>query len=123
MALKCRCWKAPTNGRSTAAPATSRIRRSLEPIGNIGIAAHRDGFFRVLKDVVTGDTLEIETPQRTMSYRVERQWIVAPEDASVLDPTASPAVTLVTCYPFYFIGAAPQRFIVRAVRTAPETRP
>jgi sortase A len=85
--------------------------------GNSGIAGHRDGFFRGLKDIQVGDRLDIETIGRVESYRVERTWVVAPEDVSVLDPTATPSVTLVTCFPFYFIGSAPQRFIVRAVRT------
>ena len=83
--------------------------------GNSGIAGHRDGFFRGLKDLGPGDTLELETPNATQRYRVERIWIVEPEDVSVLDPTPTPSVTLVTCYPFYFIGSAPQRYIVRAV--------
>jgi sortase A len=85
--------------------------------GNSGIAGHRDGFFRGLKDVRAGDVIEIETLSSVASYRVERMWIVEPEDVSVLDLTATPSVTLVTCYPFYFVGSAPQRFIVRAVRT------
>ena len=61
-----------------------------------------------------GDVMELETLRTTVTYRVERTWIVEPDDVSVLDPTPSGAVTLVTCYPFYFIGSAPQRFIVRA---------
>ena len=85
--------------------------------GNVGIAGHRDGFFRALKDINTGDVLEIETRAGVAQYRIERSWIVDPDDVSVLDPTTVPAVTLVTCYPFYFVGSAPQRFIVRAVRT------
>jgi sortase A len=90
--------------------------------GNVGIAGHRDGFFRGLKDVVAGDTLELETPKGNDRYRIERIWIVQPEDVSVLDPTSSDAITLVTCYPFYFIGSAPQRYIVRAVRVIAATR-
>ena len=86
--------------------------------GNSGIAGHRDGFFRGLKDVEPGDTLELETLRGTRTYRIERAWIVGPDDVSVLDPTPSPTVTLVTCYPFYFVGSAPQRYIVRAVRAA-----
>jgi sortase A len=89
--------------------------------GNSGIAGHRDGFFRVLKDIVPGDVMELETLRTTVTYRVERTWIVAPDDVSVLDPTPSGAITLVTCYPFYFIGSAPQRFIVRA-RAATDTQ-
>jgi len=82
--------------------------------GNSGIAGHRDGFFRGLKDIVVGDVIELETLHGTDAYRVERTWIVNPEDVSVLDPTPTRSITLVTCYPFYFVGSAPQRFIVRA---------
>ena len=84
--------------------------------GNSGIAGHRDGFFRPLKDVRDGDVLELDTARGAARYTIERTWIVDPEDLSVLDPTPADSVTLVTCYPFYFIGSAPQRFIVRAVR-------
>src|SRR5687767_5964574 len=84
--------------------------------GNSGIAGHRDGFFRGLKDIAPGDTIELQTLEGTERYRVERTWVVAPEDVSVLDPTDMRALTLVTCFPFYFSGPAPQRFIVRAVR-------
>jgi sortase A len=83
--------------------------------GNAGIAGHRDGFFRVLKDITEGDAIELQTLAGRDTYRVERTWIVEPEDVSVLDPTPSRSLTLVTCYPFYFVGSAPQRFIVRAV--------
>jgi len=82
--------------------------------GNSGIAGHRDGFFRGLKDIAEGDVIELETAGGKDSYRVERTWIVDPEDVSVLDPTPTRAVTLVTCYPFYYVGPAPRRFIVRA---------
>lgn len=91
--------------------------------GNSGIAGHRDGFFRGLKDIKEGDDLVIETLRDTERYRVERIWIVTPDEVSVLDPTPSRAVTLVTCYPFYFIGSAPQRFIVRAVRSSSAGHP
>ena len=84
--------------------------------GNSAIAGHRDGFFRGLKDIATGDVIELDTLQGKQIYRVERTWVVAPEDVWVLDPTAAPALTLITCYPFYFVGPAPQRFIVRAVQ-------
>ena len=83
--------------------------------GNVGIAGHRDSFFRGLKDLETGDTLELELATGVERFKVEKIWIVQPEDVSVLDPTPTKALTLVTCYPFYFIGAAPQRYIVRAV--------
>lgn len=84
--------------------------------GNIGLAGHRDGFFRRLKDVKVGDQIELQATTATAKYRVERMWIVQPEDVTVLDPTPESALTLVTCYPFYFVGSAPQRYIVRAVR-------
>ena len=84
--------------------------------GNSGIAGHRDSFFRGLKDINPGDAIELDTLQGKEFYRVERTWVVEPQDVSVLDPTPTRALTLVTCYPFYFVGSAPQRFIVRAVR-------
>jgi len=84
--------------------------------GNIGMAGHRDGFFRPLKDIAIGDLIELTTEGRVDRYRVEKTWIVTPEDVWVLDPTETPSLTLVTCYPFYFIGSAPKRFIVRAAR-------
>jgi sortase A len=87
--------------------------------GNSGLAAHRDGFFRGLKDIGPGDVIELETLRGTEVYRVERTWIVDPDDVSVLDPTAARSLTLVTCYPFYYVGPAPQRYIVRAVRADP----
>jgi sortase A len=84
--------------------------------GNSGIAGHRDGFFRGLKDIAPGDVIELQTPARTETYRVEKTWIVNPDEVSVRGPTPTRSITLVTCYPFYFVGSAPQRFIVRAVR-------
>ena len=86
--------------------------------GNSGIAGHRDGFFRGLKDVAPGDVIELETLDGVEQYRIARAWVVDPDDVSVLDPTPSRTLTLVTCYPFYFVGSAPQRFIVRAVHVA-----
>lgn len=85
--------------------------------GNIAIAGHRDGFFRGLKDVRAGDVIQLTTREAESTYVVENTWIVQPDDVSVLDPTTAPSVTLVTCYPFYFVGSAPQRFIVRATRS------
>ncbi len=87
----------------------------LESDGNIGIAGHRDGFFRALEDVAVGDVVEVESPARRRVYRVAELLIVEPTDTSPLRGTGQPSVTLVTCYPFYFVGSAPQRFIVRAV--------
>jgi len=87
-----------------------------EEEGNVGIAAHRDSFFRGLKDIQEDDTIELTTLDGTFRYQVEWTKIVKPADVSVLEPTDEPALTLVTCYPFYFVGSAPERFIVRAHR-------
>ncbi len=97
--------------------AAGRIEGTALPgtTGNVGIAAHRDGFFRVLKDLKQGDALLLDTPVAAEQYRVEWIRITTPDDVSVIDPTPSPAVTLVGCYPFYPVGSAPKRFIVRAV--------
>jgi sortase A len=84
--------------------------------GNSGIAGHRDGFFRGLKDIGPDDAIELETLRGKEVYRVERISVVYPEDVSVLDATPRRSLTLVTCYPFYHVGPAPQRYIVRAVR-------
>ena len=80
--------------------------------GNIAIAGHRDGFFRGLKDVSIGDAIDLSTIRYTASYTVDQIRIVEPGDTSVLRPRAAPSLTLVTCYPFYFIGDAPRRYIV-----------
>jgi sortase A len=85
--------------------------------GNIGIAGHRDGFFRVLKDIGPGDTIEVATPSHVDKYVVDRVVLVKPDDVSVLKPGSVSSLTLVTCYPFYYIGNAPQRYIVQALRT------
>jgi sortase A len=82
--------------------------------GNAGIAAHRDGYFRALKDLAVDGELYLDFRGNTKRYRIVDLRIVAPEDNSVLAPSRVPTVTLVTCYPFYFVGSAPQRFIVRA---------
>jgi sortase A len=83
--------------------------------GNLGLAAHRDGFFRGLKDVHVGDTINVESLDGTTRYRVTELSIVDPTDVHVLAPTDTATLTLVTCYPFYFIGEAPQRYIVKGV--------
>ena len=85
--------------------------------GNIGIAGHRDTVFRPLRRIKVGDPLQITTADRTYRYRISKTLIVGPDDVYVLDPTARPTVTLVTCYPFEFIGHAPKRFIVQAELT------
>jgi LPXTG-site transpeptidase (sortase) family protein len=81
--------------------------------GNLGIAGHRDGFFRVLKDAAPGQKIEVVTKSRTHVFRVESTQVVDASDLRPLADTLDPTVTLVTCYPFYYVGHAPQRFIVR----------
>jgi len=89
----------------TALPATT---------GNVGISAHRDGFFRNLGRIDRGDEISIVTAERTYTYAVESTHIVNPADVAVLAPSVKPVLTLVTCFPFYFLGDAPQRYIVKA---------
>jgi sortase A len=95
--------------------------------GNAAISAHRDSFFRPLKEVVLGDRLELQTLDGTRNYVVSDIFITDPLDVSVLDPTDTSALTLITCYPFYYVGFAPDRYIIRAalaptdVASAPAT--
>jgi sortase A len=91
--------------------------------GNVGVAGHRDGYFRVLENIERGDTIELVTREHSYSYRVLRVAIVERDDASALRPTPTPTVTLVTCYPFYFVGPAPQRFVVQAELVSRQPRP
>jgi sortase A len=88
--------------------------------GNVGIAGHRDGFFRVLKDISAGDALEVESLSGIDHYTIESITIVSPDRVDVLAPTSIPTVTLVTCFPFYYVGNAPKRYIVRAALDQPE---
>jgi sortase A len=89
--------------------------------GNVGIAGHRDTTFRALRRIKLGDALEFKTADRLYRYQISKTWIVGPDDVYVLDPTPKPALTLVTCYPFEFVGHAPNRFIVRADLIGEET--
>ena len=88
-------------------------------VGNVGLAGHRDTFFRRLRDIRTDDEIRLVTPDGTFAFRVDRTSVVEPRDTWVLDPTDSPTLTLVTCYPFTYIGSAPQRFIVHAAAAQP----
>ena len=92
--------------------------RPGEP-GNVGLAGHRDGFFRGLKDVSEGDAIELETLAARQRYTIRRVSIVSPERVDVLAATDAPTLTLVTCYPFYYVGSAPQRYIVHATLDVP----
>lgn len=82
--------------------------------GNMGIAGHRDTVFRPLRHARVGDPMDLTTSDRVYHYRISKTLIVKPEDVYVLDPTPRPTLTLITCYPFEFIGHAPKRFIVQA---------
>jgi sortase A len=104
---------------------TSALRRAAGHItgtalpgraGNIGISAHRDTFFRPLRNVRRNDVITLTTLLGEYRYRVVSTRIVGPSDVGVLEPGEAEVLTLVTCYPFYFVGSAPSRFIVRAER-------
>ena len=81
---------------------------------NSVLAGHRDGLFRPLRDVRAGDVVRLTTPRGVFSYRVREAFVTAPDNLGVLAPSDDAELTLVTCYPFHYIGAAPKRFIVRA---------
>jgi sortase A len=93
-------------------PGTAR----LDGEGNIGVAAHRDTFFRPLREVRKGDVLEVETHEGRYRYGVEWTAVVDPENIEFLQAGDGPELTLVTCFPFHYVGPAPRRFIVRAKR-------
>ena len=85
-------------------------------LGNIGIAGHRDTFFRELRNIRRDDLITVNTSRGEYRYRVLFTSVVNPEEVSVLNPDGNEILTLVTCYPFYFVGSAPQRFVVRSER-------
>jgi sortase A len=87
--------------------------------GNVALAGHRDTFFRALRNIKKDDTIELETENGTYRYLVESTEIVGPRDVGVLAASHGQTLTLVTCYPFYYIGSAPKRFIVRAAQVSP----
>lgn len=82
--------------------------------GNVGIAGHRDTFFRPLRKIQENDVITLTTLQGAFRYRVEKTWITLPDDIAVLESNSETVLTLITCHPFSYIGAAPDRFIVRA---------
>lgn len=84
--------------------------------GNVGIAGHRDTFFRPLRNIQRDDIITLTTPQGEYRYRVVSTKIVNPDNVAVLNSDGDEVLTLVTCYPFYYVGPAPDRFIVRATR-------
>ena len=90
--------------------------------GNVGLSGHRDTFFRPLRNIRRDDIITLTTLRGQHRYRVLSTDIVSPNVVAVLDPGESEILTLVTCYPFYFVGSAPERFIVRAERVTRVTR-
>lgn len=90
--------------------------------GNVALAGHRDGLFRPLRNVRPGDTITLRMPEREFRYEVQWTAVVPPTAVRVLQPTAEATLTLVTCFPFYYIGAAPERFVVRARRISISSR-
>ncbi len=91
-------------------PGTARIGVP----GNLALYGHRDGFFRGLKDIQIGEIIEVKTLKGSVKYKIISTHVTTPDDLSVLSDTGKDEVTLVTCYPFYFVGSAPKRFIVKA---------
>jgi sortase A len=90
--------------------------------GNVAIAAHRDTFFRPLRNIRKNDFILLSSVESTSLYRVESTEVVEPSHTEVLDNTGKPTLTLITCYPFFYVGAAPNRFIVRARRISTHVR-
>jgi len=105
---------------STLSRAVGHIPGTAMPgnIGNVGLAGHRDTFFRALRNIRDDDVIEFETTHGAYRYIVKSTKIVTPRDVSVLEASGGENLTLVTCYPFYYVGSAPKRFIVRAAKVA-----
>jgi sortase A len=103
-------------GEDTLEVALGHIEGTALPgrAGNVGIAGHRDTMFRALRNIKTNDLIQFQTPAGSFLYRVERTTIVDPQNVEVLRAGEYPELTLVTCYPFYYVGSAPKRFIVKA---------
>jgi sortase A len=91
--------------------------------GNCVIAGHRDTHFRVLKDIRAGDDIVLQTDRGQFLYRVRRTQVVTPNNTSALRPTATAELNLITCYPFYYVGSAPERFVVEARLAGSVRRP
>ena len=91
--------------------------------GNVGLAGHRDTFFRSLKDVRIKDEVQFSTLKGDFNYEVVSLRVVEPDNVGVLAPSGENVLTLVTCYPFYYVGPAPKRWIVRANQVSPQAVP
>jgi sortase A len=86
--------------------------------GNVALAAHRDTFFRPLRDIQVGDEIRFKTPERSFEYVVESIEVVAPREVRVLEPSSGHELTFITCFPFRYVGPAPKRFVVHAREVA-----
>jgi sortase A len=106
--------RGPGHLAGTALPGTN---------GNCVIAGHRDTHFRVLKDIREGDDIVLQTSTGQYLYRVKRMRVVTPDNTTALQPTSSPELNLITCYPFYYVGSAPKRFVVEAQLAGAVQRP
>ena len=106
--------------RKTLAVSVGHIPSTALPgqSGNVGIAGHRDTFFRPLRNIQPDDIITLTTLRGAYRYRVVFTKVVSPDNVAVLNPDGTEILTLVTCYPFYYVGSAPDRFIVRAQRVS-----
>jgi sortase A len=91
--------------------------------GNVALAGHRDSFFRPLRNIQSGDAITFKTRNAEFQYQVESTAVVPPSDISVLQASSGRTLTLITCFPFYYVGAAPNRFVVRARQVGPPINP
>jgi sortase A len=114
--LRVRAMVREGTGERTLSLALGHIPGTALPgqLGNTGVAGHRDTLFRSLRNVAANDEITFETTRGTYVYRVESTQVVKPEDVAVLDPGPTRELTLVTCFPFEYVGSAPDRFIVKA---------
>ena len=110
---------------ATLAVAVGHVRGTARPgePGTVVVAGHRDTFFRALRDIRLHDTIRISTPGAEAVYSVDSTEVVGSREVRVLEPTEAARLTLVTCYPFGFVGNAPRRFVVRASMTGERTSP
>jgi sortase A len=104
------------DSRANLRRAVGHISKSALPgeWGNVALAGHRDTFFRPLRSIRVGDEIDFTTPERSFEYIVESIEVVTPNNVEVLEPSTGHDLTFVTCFPFYFVGPAPKRFVVRA---------
>ena len=109
-------------GKTTLRRAVGHIPGTALPgqPGNVGLSGHRDTFFRPLKDLRIGDEIQFSTLSGDFKYIVESLTVVGPNNVGVLAPSHENVLTMVTCYPFFYVGAAPQRFVVRARQVVPQ---